>query len=33
MVHSLGARAARQLVTIGWVKPRKRKSDATAGSS
>jgi hypothetical protein len=33
MVHSLGAKAARQLVTIGWVKPRKRKNDPAAGSS
>jgi uncharacterized membrane protein YbhN (UPF0104 family) len=33
MVHSLGAKAARQLVTIGWVKPTKRKGDPAEGSS
>jgi uncharacterized membrane protein YbhN (UPF0104 family) len=33
MVHSLGARAARQLVTIGWVKPTLRKGGTTKGSS
>ena len=33
MVHSLGVKAARQLVTIGWVKPTLRKGDAAKGSS
>jgi uncharacterized membrane protein YbhN (UPF0104 family) len=33
MVHSLGAKAARQLVTIGWVKPTKRKGDTAEGPS
>ena len=33
MVHSLGVKAARQLVTIGWVKPTLRKGGPAKGSS
>jgi uncharacterized membrane protein YbhN (UPF0104 family) len=33
MVHSLGVKAARQLVTIGWAKPSKRKGDVADRTS